>query len=119
MKVRKTLALVVAGVVLLAIVILSGKILENVDANEIVVIQDPIDGDLNWYTTAGIKWQGFGRVTAYPKRSVYEFKCYAYKAETSESQCLEGTADGRISMMADMAGLTVLFSMKCHWILPT
>ncbi|MEK7603820.1 MAG: hypothetical protein AAB461_01735 [Patescibacteria group bacterium] len=59
MEVRKMLALIVAGVTLLAILILSGKIWENVDANEIVVIQDPIDGELNWYTTAGIKWQGF------------------------------------------------------------
>src|SRR3989338_9115337 len=98
MEIRKTLALVVAGVMLLAVFVLSFKIAENVDANEIVVIQDPIDGELHWYNTAGIKWQGFGHVTAYPKRAIYDFNCDEYKEGTSESQCAEGTPDYRISI---------------------
>lgn len=121
MGIRKTLALVVAGVMLLVVLVLGGKVVENVDANQIVVIQDPIDGELHWYNTAGIKWQGFGRVTAYPKRAIYDFKCGEYKEGTSESQCAEGTIDGRISfvsMTAAMAGSTVRFSTRCHWILP-
>ena len=104
MGIRKTLALVVAGVMLLAVFVLSGKVVENVDANEIMVIQDPIDGELHWYVTAGIKWQGFGRVTAYPKRAIYDFKCSEYKEGTSESQCAEGTADGRISIRFNDGG---------------
>ena len=104
MEIRKILALVVAGVLLLAALVLSGKVVENVDANEIVVIQDPFDGELHWYNTAGIKWQGFGRVTSYPKRSIYDFKCDEYKEGTSESQCSEGTADGRISIRFNDGG---------------
>ncbi|OGN09391.1 MAG: hypothetical protein A3J46_01125 [Candidatus Yanofskybacteria bacterium RIFCSPHIGHO2_02_FULL_41_11] len=104
MEIRKTLALVVAGVMLLAVFVLSGKVVENVDANEIVVIQDPIDGELHWYITAGIKWQGFGTVTVRQKRAIYDFRCSEYKEGTSESQCAEGAVDGRISIRFNDGG---------------
>ncbi len=58
---------------------LMGSVLENVDANEIAVIQSPKSGTLTWYTTPGIKWQGFGKVTMYPKRSIYEFACQEWR----------------------------------------
>jgi len=104
METKRALALVFAGFMLLVVLSALGKVIENVDANEIVVIQDPIDGELHWYVTAGVKWQGFGRVTAYPKRAVYDFKCEQYKEGTSESQCAEGTADGRISIRFNDGG---------------
>lgn len=64
------LAVVVVGVVLMA-----GKnLLENVNADEIMVIQSPISGEMSWYTTPGIKWQGLGKVTKYTRRSIYEFQ---------------------------------------------
>ena len=50
-----------------------GRLFEHVDASEIVVIQSPVSGRLDWYSTPGIKWQGFGSVTRYPKRSQYWF----------------------------------------------
>ncbi len=49
------------------------KLFENVDADEVVVIQSPISGKLTWHSTPGIKWQGFGYVTAYPKRAHFWF----------------------------------------------
>lgn len=62
-------------VVMLGILIFSGKLLENVDAEEVTVIQSPIKGDLEWYVVQGLKWQGAGKVTSYPKRAIYEFSC--------------------------------------------
>lgn len=47
--------------------------LEQVDADEIVVIQSLIEGKLDWYTTPGIKWQNWGRVTRYQKLSAFDF----------------------------------------------
>jgi hypothetical protein len=44
------------------------------NANEIMVVQSPFKGTLTWYTDAGVKWQGFGKVSKYPKREIYEFK---------------------------------------------
>lgn len=54
--------------------IASFRIIEMNDANQIMVIQNPLSGKLTWYTDAGIKGQWFGRVTKYPKREIYEFK---------------------------------------------
>lgn len=56
------------GVVVLVVgFFLSFMVFENVDANEIVCIQDWGDGELHWYTDAGIKLQMFGKVTVYKK----------------------------------------------------
>ena len=104
MSFRKMLAVGLSVFALIVVVSLSGMIIENVDAKEIVVIQDPIDGEFHWYTTAGIKLQGFGTVTSYPKRAIYEFRCDTYKEGTSESQCAEGTTDGRISIRFNDGG---------------
>lgn len=64
------LAVVVVGIGLTV-----GKnLFENVNADEIMVIQAPFTGEMTWYTTPGIKWQGLGGVTKYPRRSIYEFQ---------------------------------------------
>jgi len=46
---------------------------ENLDAHEIMVIQNPFNGNLATFTDPGIKWQGFGKVTKYPRRKQYSF----------------------------------------------
>ncbi|MBI2100559.1 MAG: hypothetical protein HYT47_00875 [Candidatus Vogelbacteria bacterium] len=48
--------------------------MESVNADEIMVVQAPFSGELTWYTTPGVKWQGFGKVTTYPRRSFYKFE---------------------------------------------
>ncbi len=70
----KAFAVGVAVVLLLVTVVLATKIVENMDADQIMVVQSPFSGELTWYTDAGIKPQWFGKVTTYPKRSIYEFK---------------------------------------------
>lgn len=67
-------ASVVAGVVLFIFaVIFSFNLFEGLDADQIMVVQSPFSGSLTWYTTAGIKWQGFGKYTKYQKRANYWF----------------------------------------------
>ena len=68
----------VAGLVLF---IMSFSIFEQMDASEILVVQAPT-GSLSVYTDAGIKWQGFGKVTFYKKRSQFSFS--AKKDQGSE-----------------------------------
>lgn len=65
---------ILAATALIALVVLSGNLFQNVNADEIVVIQAPFSGTLTWHTEPGTKWQGFGRVTTYPKRGIYYFK---------------------------------------------
>jgi hypothetical protein len=71
-------SLVVAGVigalVLFGSIVAIPQMYENLDAHEIMVIQSPIDGTLTVHTDPGVKWQGFGKVTKYPRRAQYSFQ---------------------------------------------
>lgn len=75
--VKKIASIVVAVLMLLFAAVLFTKMAENVNADEIMVVQDPIDGDLHWYTSAGVKYQGFGSTTTYKKRDFYKFEAPA------------------------------------------
>jgi len=46
---------------------------EDIDAGEIVVIQDPVDGELHVYKLPGLVWQGWGKVTHYKKSNTFWF----------------------------------------------
>lgn len=60
------------------------NLFENVNADEIVVIQDPVDGELRWYTNPGVKWQGMGSVTRYLKRDQFWFSEKEDQGSTDE-----------------------------------
>lgn len=64
-----------AGALVGLIVLLSigGNLIENVDANEIMVLQAFPSGQLYVFSTPGPKWQGFGKVTKYHKRVQFNF----------------------------------------------
>lgn len=64
---------VVAIVAVVVAVVASFMLFENLDAKEIMVVQSPISGQLTWHTSAGVKMQGFGTVTKYPKREQFWF----------------------------------------------
>ena len=61
-----------------------GNLFENVDANEIVVIQMVPSGEQVVYTTPGWKWQGFGHVTKYHKRSQFWFNAKGQNDEKTD-----------------------------------
>ena len=66
----RTLFGVLASLVAVVLLMIgSMNLFENLDAGEIMVIQNPFNGNLAWYQTPGIKYQGFGKVTVYKKRS--------------------------------------------------
>jgi len=69
----RTFLAVLAGVCVLVFIGCAGKLYEDVAADDIVVIQSPIEGRLDVYNTPGLKWQGFGDVTTYKKRATYVF----------------------------------------------
>lgn len=78
---RKSLGIGILVLIAIAVITISGKLFENVDADEIVVIQAPISGELNWFVQPGVQWQGFGQVTRYKKRAIYDFNLRSDKAE--------------------------------------
>lgn len=57
----------------LAILASATSLVEMLNADEVMVIQSPVAGTLTWHTDAGLKWQGFGRVTKYRKRALFNF----------------------------------------------
>jgi hypothetical protein len=61
----------IIGIILVLIV--SKNLFENLNVHQIMCIQAPFSGKLSWYTSAGMKWQGFGKVTKYDKRAMYTF----------------------------------------------
>ncbi|HEX5107329.1 MAG TPA: hypothetical protein VFV95_02735 [Vicinamibacterales bacterium] len=68
---------------LMILFVLGGKIVENVDASEIVLIQS-LGGSLNWHTQPGWIWQGFGKVTRYQKRGLIRFQPPARESASDE-----------------------------------
>ena len=71
----RSIGLLLGGFLLFGIILYAAnKTVINVDADEIVVTQDPLDGELHVHTTAGLKNQNFGNVVGiYPKWDQFDF----------------------------------------------
>ena len=69
----KRILLLGAGLLLLIIILFSGKIVENVDNSEIVIIQSAFSGKVSIYTTPGPVFQAFGTATHYKKSNQFWF----------------------------------------------
>lgn len=63
---------IVGGIIALFLVFVIPMLIENQDASELLVIQS-VTGELNVYTEPGPHWQGFGKVTSYPRQAQYNF----------------------------------------------
>ena len=79
------------------------QILENVDTHQIMCVQAPFSGKLSFYTTAGTKWQGFGKITKYDKRSIYKFS-YQVRFNDGGHATLNGSV--QFDMPIDIEHLT-------------
>jgi regulator of protease activity HflC (stomatin/prohibitin superfamily) len=74
MSPRRIVALILFALLTIAILLSIGNLAENLDAKQLMVIQSPMAGRLDWYTTnGGVKWQGFGKVTNYDRMSQFWF----------------------------------------------
>ena len=82
---KKIIYAVLGGIFLVFILSYVGKMAEDVQAGEIVVIQDPIDGDLHVYKMAGLQNQNFGKATHYKKSFQYWFSKPKEKGDADES----------------------------------
>lgn len=72
MNKQKVIALIFALVVVFVMSTI-GKLIENVNNEEIVVNQKPVSGEMVYWTDAGWKWQGWGKTTGYYKTQQYWF----------------------------------------------
>ena len=63
----------VLAFLVIAAVSISGKLVETVDAGEIVFVQDPADGEIHVHKNPGMIWQGWGKVTHFKKSNQFWF----------------------------------------------
>lgn len=70
---RRIVVASLAVLIMIAAPVIIQNLFENLDASHIMIVQSPVSGDLACYTDPGVKWQGFGKVTVYPRRATYAF----------------------------------------------
>src|SRR3989344_253417 len=80
------------------------NVFETVNANEILLVQS-VGGKMTWHVTPGVKWQGFGKLTTYPKRHMYEFACLKWQEnETTKQRDCVPEEDQRIKLRFNDGG---------------
>lgn len=121
MTLKKWVLLGVSVIALIFMISISGKMGEQVNSDEIVVIQDPIDGELHVHVgntaTGGLVWQNFGSVVHYKKSFQYWFSKNNAEGELGDQSIKVRFNDGghaqlsgsiRIDMPVDDASVTRL-----------
>lgn len=88
MSKKKIILGAVLGFFLIICLMSAGKLYEDIDAGEIVVIQDPVDGELHVYKTSGMVWQGWGKATHYKKSNTFWFSLKVEDGDTTEDKSI-------------------------------
>ena len=70
---KKKIFAVLAAVLVIAIIALSGKLFEDADKSKNYVCQMPITGEYVVWNDGGLQWQGLGDIDSYAKTSQIEF----------------------------------------------
>lgn len=81
---------IVLGIIAFVVVLITPQLIEIQDASDLMVIQS-VTGELNVFTDPGPHWQGFGKVTTYPRQEQYSF-CGVTTLEGREEVC-DGDTD--------------------------
>lgn len=100
--------LIIIGVVLFVLILpmcFSSAMFESVDADKNIVIQS-LSGDLVWHTSPGWVWQGFGKVTEYKKRSLYDINIPKVRFNDGAHGTLNGSI--QYELPTDHESLTAL-----------
>lgn len=100
MNIKSKIVGIVIGVLLILGLTMVGKLWEDVDAGEIVVIQDPFDGELHVVKEPGFTWQGFGKATHYKRSNQFWFNLPKSKGDEDKSIAVKWNDGGH----ADIGG---------------
>jgi regulator of protease activity HflC (stomatin/prohibitin superfamily) len=90
---------IVLGATFVVVLIFSGKLFEDVEADEIVINQVPITGKLEFWTTPGMKFQAFGDIQVFDK---------SFQIWFSSKKDQGGSKDESIKIMFNDAGEATL-----------
>jgi len=84
LNLKKVTGISLAIILLIVLINYSGKMFEEVEAGEIVVIQHPISGELDVITTPGTYTQYLGKATHYKRRSQIWFSKMVNQGDTND-----------------------------------
>lgn len=107
----KTIGLLVLALFLISI---SGKLIEDVGAGEIVVIQQPVSGSITVYKEAGWVWQGGGKATHYNKENQFWF----LSGEDKKRSNIDDEVDNSLPAIWNDGGKSQV-SGSVRWAMPT
>jgi len=92
---NKFIAKIVGGVILLLLVVFFiANAVTTVAADEIVVKQNFLDGQLQVWNTPGVHWQNFGKVTRYKKSAQYWFSVQSNEGKSTDESIKVRFNDG-------------------------
>lgn len=97
------------GLLLIVFLLLSGKMVENVDNSEIVIIQSAFSGQISVYSTPGPVMQNFGTASHYKKSNQFWF---------SKNEHESGSGDQSIKIRFNDGGHGQI-SGSVRWYMPT
>ncbi len=104
------------GVLVLIFILFSGRLVENVDNSEIVIIQSAFSGKISVHTTPGPVAQNFGTATHYKKSNQFWFS--NKKDETNkEASRTNATEDNSIKIRFNDGGHGTI-SGSVRWYMP-
>jgi regulator of protease activity HflC (stomatin/prohibitin superfamily) len=83
-SIKKITILALSVIALIVLISYSGKMLEEVEAGEICVIQHPLSGELEVYTTPGTYSQYLGKATHYKRRTQIWFSKMVNQGDTAD-----------------------------------
>lgn len=118
-NIRKYTLMAIGGILVIWLLFSLGKITEDVDAGEIVVIQDPIDGELHVYSQPGWVNQSFGIATHYKKSFQFWFSKHKDQRDETDQSIPVRFNDGgkatvsgsvRVNLPTDEASMIKLHS---------
>lgn len=98
MNPKKIIIAAVSAILLIIGVSMIGRLWENVDAGEVVVIQDPWDGELHVFKNPGVVWQGLGKATHYKKSNQFWFLAPKDKDDNDKSIAVKWNDGGHATI---------------------
>lgn len=98
-------------------VITTPALVEDLDAANILIVQSPISGDLTVHTDPGWKFQGYGSVTLYPRRSEFKFTQGCAVTGAAADQKVDGHTNPGLAIRFYDGGNAVLCG-SISWMMP-
>lgn len=112
LSLKKITLIALSVVALILLISYSGKMFEEVEAGEIVVIQHPLSGELDVITTPGTYSQYLGKATHYKRRTQIWFSKNSGQGDTVDQSIKVRFNDGGHAQISGSASMELPLDVK-------